>query len=72
MRVEDELGEEREPVEKERMLISARAASEIAGVGRNGWPRLAMDNKLTPVPHGKRILWRRVEVEALIGLRQSA
>jgi hypothetical protein len=61
----DELGEA--PIEVERrILVSGSAAARIAGVNRKTWPAIAAQHKIEPVSTGRRLLWRRLDVEALI------
>jgi hypothetical protein len=66
---EEEPSESEDIVDNGRPLISARTAARMAGVGNRVWPRMAAANGLEAIPTGTdgRQLWRRVDVEALIG-----
>jgi hypothetical protein len=66
-----ELGEEENALKDMALLISARRASQLLGIDRATFQGVAIANNLTAVPTGKSTLWRRLEIEALVGIRES-
>ena len=64
-----------EEIEVERLpppLLSTRAASQMAGVAWRTWPLLAKSAGISPIRASKRVYWRRTDVLAVLGLRESA
>jgi hypothetical protein len=67
-----EHGEE-EAIEVEPcLLLSTLAAAKLAGVSTQTWVGIAEANGISGVPTGHRTLWRRHEVERLLGIREPA
>ena len=55
-------------METEPLLIPDTAAAALAGISRAHWQRLRAAGKLPPsVRLGRKILWRRREIEEWIG-----
>jgi predicted DNA-binding transcriptional regulator AlpA len=67
-----ELAERENALKDTALLISGRQAARLLGIDRATFQGVATANNLQPVSTGKSTLWRRLEIEALVGLRESA
>jgi hypothetical protein len=68
----DGFGVQEALVEREPLLLSSRAAARLLGVDIRTFQGVAQAMNLTVVSTGRTRLWRRLEIERLAAIRESA